>query len=74
MTPEQIHLAKSLSHCQFLPGSYDKRFVRAMGYRAQNRPELELTKKQAGFLAKMGQRYRRQLAKITAQEETLEVR
>ncbi len=60
MTPEQHDLIHKLSRCTFLPGSYEKRFVRDL---SSCPPEQELTEKQARFLLKVGWRYRRQLIK-----------
>ncbi len=68
MTDEQRKLALRLRRCTFLPGSYEKRFVRAMAAAAKNKPELVLTEKQADFLAKVAHRYRRQLAGIPEPE------
>ncbi len=35
MTPEEITIAQRLEACTFLLGSYDKRFLRAMYFRAR---------------------------------------
>lgn len=64
MTDEQRRLILRLSKCTFLPGSYEKRFVRSMAALANSKGETELSEKQAAFLAKVGHRYRRQLAGI----------
>ncbi len=62
MTPKEIAIAKRLRICTFLPGSYDKRFIRNMAFRAEHSPEKELTPKQHELLVvTMRHRYRRQL-------------
>lgn len=61
MTAEQIEFAAKLSRCTFLPGSYDKRFVRDMHAIAENKPEQELTEKQDAYLRTLMHRYRRQI-------------
>jgi hypothetical protein len=48
--------------CTFLPGSREKRFVKAMAFRAENDPELELTENQAKYLTDLVHKYRKQLA------------
>jgi len=61
MTEQEIKLARRLGHCSFQPGSWDKRFCRAMAKRAEHHPEKELSDKQREWLSKMAHRYRRQL-------------
>jgi hypothetical protein len=62
MTQDQIDSIKALSRCTFLPGSNAKRFVRNMAAAAEHRPEIDLTDKQAKYLADLIRMYRRQLA------------
>lgn len=45
----------ALGHCTFLPGSFDKRFVRGL------QPATELTVKQREWLQKLFYKYRRQM-------------
>lgn len=55
MTDQQQKWVQQLARCSFLPGSYEKRFVRDLeGYA----PDKELTEKQAAFLEKIAYRYR----------------
>lgn len=49
---------QALCHCTFLPGSYAKRFVRAMG---SKKPDDELTEKQIAYLDKLYWMYRKQI-------------
>ena len=39
MTPEEIETAKQLYRCTFLPGSYEKRFVRSMASLSEYNPD-----------------------------------
>lgn len=57
MTEQQQRWIAELSRCTFLPGSYDKRFVRNL---AAYSPDRELTPRQANALHQMAYRYRRQ--------------
>jgi hypothetical protein len=54
--------ARRLARCSFLPGSWDKRFARDLAARAED-PEATITEKQAAALARLTQRYRRQLGR-----------
>lgn len=58
MTTEQNLKIQALCHCTFLPGSYQKRFVRAMGSKT---PADDLTEKQAAYLDKLYWMYREQI-------------
>ena len=62
MTKTERAKAITLSRCRFLPGSWDKRFARSMGWIAQHNPSVVLTKKQKWALDAMVYRYRRQVA------------
>lgn len=59
MTDEQRKMVDELAGCTFIPGSYQKRFVRDM----ISRLDKDLTEKQAAFLAKLRVKYRRQIDK-----------
>lgn len=59
MTDDEKRMVDELSKCVFLPGSYEKRFVRELAYRGI---KYELTAKQCAFLAKLHHSYRRQIA------------
>lgn len=65
MTPEQRNKVNLLRRCRFLPGSFDKRFVRDMSTKSD---DYELSKKQATYLDKTFTRYRKQIAVITDRE------
>jgi hypothetical protein len=58
-------LISGLAGCTFLPGSWDKRFVKAMyGYDSVERKIIyptEITEKQRGCLEELYHRYRRQI-------------
>lgn len=59
MTDEQIAKINDLHQfCRFLPGSFDKRFVRDMSAKPHG---YELSEKQAAFLDKTHHRYREQI-------------
>ena len=58
MTPEQFSLIQRLSKCTFLPGSFEKRFVRNL---AEYTVKDEISAKQQRYLEKLHYRYRRQL-------------
>lgn len=58
MTPRQKAIIRDLSRCTFLPGSFEKRFVRDM---ATKPDDYELSEKQAAFLDKTHHRYREQI-------------
>jgi hypothetical protein len=70
MTPEYAKIAIALSRRTFLPGSWDKRFARAMDFLAgEDKPE---TKAQRVQLLRLAHKYRRQLETeiiILAQDE-----
>lgn len=58
MTSRQKAIIRDLNRCTFLPGSYEKRFVRDM---ATKPDDYELSEKQAAFLDKVHHRYREQI-------------
>lgn len=68
MTDLERTQADSLSGCTFLPGSWDKRFVRDMAAIARDRPTQSITEKQAAWLDELGHRYRKQLNRCLAKE------
>lgn len=61
MTEPERRLARALNRCTFLPGSWDKRFVRAMAFLEEHGPAHDLTEKQAANLARLAHKYRRQM-------------
>lgn len=61
MSEEDYRNLKRLSRCTFLPGSYEKRFVRNMLSVSQ---ETVLTSKQKDYLNHLVHRYRKQLSHI----------
>ena len=60
MTDEEKDLANRLSFCRFLPGSWDKRFVRDMVLHVSLGEGI--TQQQAEWLAKTAYKFRVQLA------------
>lgn len=67
MTEQQRIWLGQLSRCMFLPGSWDKRFVRDVSaYPADH----ELTDKQAAALHKLAYRYRRQRGDLKMRKPT----
>ncbi len=63
MTPDQIDKALKLRRCSFLPGSWDKRFARDIGFVAEHHPAKELTERQSKCLDNLVHKYRRQIGK-----------
>ena len=61
MTPNQIEMILKLRKCTFLPGSFQKRFVRNMFNRAALNPNPPLTERQARYLAELFHKYRKQI-------------
>ena len=61
MTSEEIEISKALNICTYLPGSYEKRFARAMASIAEYNPSYDLTEKQRVWLYKQLKRYRKQI-------------
>lgn len=62
MKAVEIEKAKALYRCRFLPGSFDKRFVRSMHWTACNEPSKTLTWRQKYLLDALVYRYRVQLS------------
>jgi len=65
MTTEERNAIRLLSHCTFLPASYDKRFVRSMAEAlaaelAHEENRVILTDRQHNCLMEKVHRYRRQ--------------
>lgn len=58
MTTDEMQAVMALVRCTFLPGSWDKRFVRALGQHARDTP---LSDKQREWLWKLVWKYRRQI-------------
>lgn len=63
MTPIQADRIRALARVSMLPGSPDKRFVRAMGRRLDIAPEKVLTTAQDAYLERLTYRYRRQIGR-----------
>ncbi len=61
MTPDQIHICKSLGRVRYLPGSFDKRFGNNLASLAENNPDEELTAKQIEWMYRLLYKYRKQL-------------
>lgn len=57
MTSIEVRCARALSTCSFLPGCFDKRWVKQLP-KWQNR---EMTEKGRALLLKLVQKYRRQI-------------
>ena len=57
-TDEDRASIEKLSHCRFVPASFDKRFVRGM---ASQISSGEITEKQRAYLVKLIHKYRRQI-------------
>ena len=55
MTDLQKQIATALKNCSFLPGSFDKRFVRKMD------TDKEMTEKGLRFMLVLLEKYRRQI-------------
>jgi hypothetical protein len=61
MNEIQIDKAKALGKCTFPVGSNQKRFAQSMEYYAKEKPETEITEKQAAYLDLLFHQYRRQI-------------
>jgi len=57
MTATEIKVANALLQCTFLPGSFDKRFVKQL----PNWQDREMTEKGRAMMLKLFQKYRRQI-------------
>ena len=60
MTQTEKDMLLSLSKCTFLPGSWEKRFVRNLHQRSQSK-DPTLTHKQREWLVEIAYRYRNQI-------------
>jgi hypothetical protein len=62
MTPNQMDMIIALHRCVFLPGSFEKRFVKSLfnrlALRNDNKP---LTDRQGNYLARLFHKYRKQI-------------
>lgn len=58
MNDEQMHMVKALRKCQFMPGSFEKRFVADMTYHDIAK---SLSPRQDWFLRRTYWRYRKQI-------------
>jgi len=61
---DKIH---ELTKCTFLPGSWDKRFVRDMMSKDVNK----LTQKQKEWIDKLHHKYRRQISRLRCQRKKI---
>lgn len=61
MTEAERRIARALGLCSFLPGSWDKRFARALAFLEEHDPEHALTERQRANLARLAHKYRRQM-------------
>lgn len=61
MDDTQRQKVRELARCTFLPGSYQKRFVRDLEARVNE--DTPLTEKQAAYLDKLHHMYRNQIAR-----------
>lgn len=61
MSAEQYQKIQALKRCTFLPGSYQKRFVRDMSAKPE---DFELSEKQAVYVDKLYYMYRRQISAL----------
>lgn len=62
MSEDQHIKIEALNQCSFLPGSYQKRFVRDMGMRPM---DYELSEKQTAYLDKLYWQYRKQISGLS---------
>lgn len=62
MTTNQMNMVLCLHKCTFLPGSFEKRFIKSLFNRVafdnKNKP---LTQKQGNYLAELFHKYRKQI-------------
>ena len=61
MTPLQIQMIVDLHRCTFLPGSFEKRFVKSLFARAAKDPNKPLTGKQESYMYELYHKYRKQV-------------
>lgn len=60
-----------LHGCTFLPGSWDKRFVRSLYSQLESEPNKSLTLKQQKHLRQLHHRYRNQLSSVCSEIYTI---
>jgi len=65
MTDLQKQVATALKNCSFLPGSFDKRFVRNLD------PDKEMTEKGLNMMLRLFDRYRRQIPNYQGLKERI---
>jgi len=63
MTDNEIQMIQDLSRCIFLPGSYNKRFVKSMVDRVKN--ENTITQKQGDNVRRLHHRFRKQISRFS---------
>jgi hypothetical protein len=61
MTTDEISIIHALSNVTYLPGSFNKRFIRSLNGIADNKPEQEITEKQREWMYRLLYTYRRQV-------------
>lgn len=64
MTPLEIEMILCLRKCIFLPGSFAKRFVKAMFKRAALKPGKELSPASKRYLYELFHQYRKQIGAV----------
>ncbi len=62
MTPEYAKIIRALSSCSFLPGSWEKNFVRKMDAKRYDDNACCLSDRQRKTVRDLAQKYRRQLS------------
>lgn len=67
MTPRHYEALQALKQCTFLPGSFDKRFVRDLSALPA---DAELTERQAANVERLAYRYRRQIGRLIFESPT----
>lgn len=63
MTSEQLSMIADLHRCTFLPGSFEKRFVKNL-FNRSILSEKPLTEKQGRYLAELFHKYRKQIGSL----------
>jgi len=64
MTPEEILIAKNLGTVKTLPGSWAKKFITVMHYKAEHLAGIDLTDSQKEWLFRLLYTYRKQIPDI----------
>lgn len=61
MTRHEREVARALSECSFLPGTWEKKFASDMGERADKAPGKPISGRQALCLERLAWKFRRQM-------------